>query len=54
MSALTLAVAWVLVLAGYAFYAVNSQPQVWGVAAAAIVLLIGAASFLYAWREPGA
>ena len=54
VSAITLGLAWLLVLAAYAYYAANSRPGVSGIAAAAALLLIAAASFLYAWREPGA
>jgi hypothetical protein len=54
VSALTLGLAWLLVLAAYAYYAARSRPGVSSVAAAAVLLLIAAASFMYAWREPGA
>jgi hypothetical protein len=52
--AITLAAAWIVVLAAYAYYALASKPAAGGLAAAGIVLLIAIASFLYAWREPEA
>ena len=52
-SAITLGVAWSLVLGAYAYHAIQSGAEVAGIAAAAILLLIAATSFLYAWREPG-
>lgn len=54
VSAIALGLAWLLVLAAYAYYAANSRPEVSGVAAAAVLLVIAIASFLYAWREPKA
>ena len=54
VSAITLLVAWLLVLVAYAYHAFQSGAEVAGIAAAAILLLVAATSFLYAWREPGA
>ncbi|HKW92560.1 MAG TPA: hypothetical protein VJX92_11715 [Methylomirabilota bacterium] len=54
VSAITLVLAWLVVLAAYAYYASNGRPEPSGIAAGAVLALIAAASFLYAWREPGA
>jgi hypothetical protein len=54
VSAITLGVAWLLVLAAYIYYASNANAEAPSYGAAAVLLLIAAASFLYAWREPGA
>jgi zinc transporter ZupT len=54
VAAITLGVAWLLVLAAYFYYASNGHAEVPSYGAAAVLLLIAAASFLYAWREPGA
>jgi hypothetical protein len=52
-SAIVLGIAWLAVLAAYVDYGANTRPATSSAIAAAIVLLIAAASFLYAWREPG-
>jgi CHASE2 domain-containing sensor protein len=54
VSATTLVVAWLFVLGAYAYYASQAKPEVAGLAAAGILLLVAATSFLYAWREPKA
>ena len=51
---LTLAVAWLAVLGAFVYAAANVQPEVATIVAAAAVAVIAGASFLYAWREPGA
>ena len=52
--AIVLGLAWLAVLAAYVYYAANAKPEPSGIAAAAVLALIAVASFLYAWREPGA
>jgi hypothetical protein len=49
----TLGVAWIVVVAAFAYSAISISPRVSGLVAAAAALLIAAAGFLYAWREPG-
>jgi hypothetical protein len=53
IGATAIGVTWIVVVAALAYAAISVQPTVSSVVAAAAVLLIAAAGFLYAWREPG-
>jgi ABC-type molybdate transport system substrate-binding protein len=53
VSAITLGGAWLVVLAAYGYYAFNGRLGTSSIAAAAALAVIAAATFLYAWREPG-
>ncbi|HET9782673.1 MAG TPA: hypothetical protein VFR33_12945 [Candidatus Dormibacteraeota bacterium] len=48
----TLGLAWIVVAAAFAYSAISVQPRVSALVAAGAALLIAAAGFLYAWREP--
>jgi hypothetical protein len=48
-----LGVAWLGVLAAFAYSATGVKPTTPAIAAAASALLIAGAGILYAWREPG-
>ena len=49
----TLVVAWLIVLVAFGYAATSVQPDVKSIGAAVFALGIAAASFMYAWREPG-
>ena len=49
-----LGVAWLGVLAAFLVAITTVRPELASVLAAVAVLAIGAAGFMYAWREPGA
>jgi hypothetical protein len=53
VAAATLGVAWLALLAAYAFGASSVSPTTGGLVAALAALLIAGAGILYAWREPG-
>lgn len=53
MAAATLAASWMIVLLGFAFAATSASPPLKTAGAAILLLGIGAAGILYAWREPG-
>jgi len=53
VSAATLALAWLAVLAAFVYASVGARPDTASMVAAAAIAAIGAACFLYAWREPG-
>jgi len=53
VSAATLALAWLAVLAAFVYSSMGPRPDTASVVAAAAVAAIAAACFLYAWREPG-
>jgi len=53
VSAATLALAWLAVLAAFVYASVGARPDTASTVAAAAIATIGAACFLYAWREPG-
>jgi len=53
VSAATLALAWLAVLAAFVYASVGARPDTASTVAAAAIAAIGAACFLYAWREPG-
>ena len=48
-----LGVAWLAVLGAFAFGAISAQPGTESLIAAAALVAIAGAGFLYAWREPG-
>lgn len=52
VTAAGLAVAWMAVLAAYVFGSATAGFEPGGALAAAASLVIAAAGFLYAWREP--
>jgi hypothetical protein len=49
----TIAVAWLVVLAAFAYGATSTTPDLKTAGAAVFALGIAAACILYAWREPG-
>jgi membrane associated rhomboid family serine protease len=53
LAAATVGVAWIVLLAAFVYSAISVPPRVAGLVAAAAALVIAAAGFLYAWREPG-
>lgn len=53
VAAATLAVAWLIVLVAFAYAATSVLPDAKTIGAAVFALGIAAASFMYAWREPG-
>jgi hypothetical protein len=53
LAATVLGVAWLAVLAAFAYASNTVRPSVPAIAAAASAFLIAAAGILYAWREPG-
>jgi hypothetical protein len=54
VAAIGAGVAWLLLLAAFGFAATTVDPDVASVVAAAGLVAIAAAGFMYAWREPGA
>lgn len=52
MAAVALAAVWLALVGAYIFGAANTQFGPGGIAAAVSALIIAAAGFLYAWREP--
>jgi len=48
----TLALAWLTILAAFAYAATIGQPDYKSIGAVVFALGIAAACFLYAWREP--
>ncbi len=52
VAAATLAIAWIALVAGYVFGAAEASFTAGAGVAAAVAVAIGAAGFLYAWREP--
>jgi hypothetical protein len=52
-AAAVVALAWIAVLAAFAYSAVSVTTSTGSLVAAAAALLIAAAAILYAWREPG-
>ena len=54
VSAITLALAWLAVLGAFVYASVRVRPALSSILAAAALLLIALAAFLYAWREPEA
>ena len=54
VAAAGLGVAWLGVLAAFLVAITTVRPELASVLAAVAVLAIGAAGFMYAWREPGA
>ncbi len=48
----TLALAWLTILAAFAYAATIGQPDYKSIGAVIFALGIAAACFLYAWREP--
>jgi hypothetical protein len=53
LAAAELGIAWLALLAAFAFAAVTVQPSLGSVVAALAAAAIAGAGFLYAWREPG-
>jgi hypothetical protein len=53
LAAAVLGIAWLALLAAFAFAAVTVQPSLGSVVAALSAAAIAGAGFLYAWREPG-
>jgi hypothetical protein len=53
IAAATLGLAWIVVLAAFAYAAYSINPTPSSLVAVASALLIAAGGFLYAWREPG-
>jgi hypothetical protein len=53
IAAVALGVAWLGVLAAFAYAATTYKPDTGTLVAAAAALLIAGAGILYAWREPG-
>ena len=54
VAAITLAAAWLFILAAFAYSAATTTPPASTIAAAAVLLGIAGTGFMYAWREPGA
>jgi hypothetical protein len=54
VSSIALTLAWLGVLAGFVYASIHIRPAVSSILAAVALVLIAAASFLYAWREPEA
>lgn len=53
IGAAALGVVWIVLVAALAYAAISIEPTVSSLVAAAAALVIAAAGFLYAWREPG-
>ncbi|HET7419919.1 MAG TPA: hypothetical protein VFL27_06025 [Candidatus Dormibacteraeota bacterium] len=53
LAAAALGLAWLAVVAAFAYAAGTVRPTAPAIVAAASALLIAAAGILYAWREPG-
>ncbi|HEV2414052.1 MAG TPA: hypothetical protein VGX27_04540 [Candidatus Dormibacteraeota bacterium] len=53
IAAVTLGIAWAVLLAAFGYAAISVQPGPGSLVAAAAALLIAGAAILYAWREPG-
>ena len=51
--AAAIGLAWIAVLAAFAYSAVSVTPSTASIVAAAAALVIAGAGILYAWREPG-
>ncbi len=53
VAVIVLGLAWLALLAAFAYSAVTVQPSIASLVAAAGAVGIAGAAFLYAWREPG-
>ncbi|TMC53043.1 MAG: hypothetical protein E6J20_09800 [Chloroflexi bacterium] len=53
VAAWALGLAWLILLAAYAYSALSVAPTTGALVAALAALLIAGAGILYAWREPG-
>ena len=53
VGSLTLAAAWLVVLASFAYEAASDTPPLKTVGAAVLLLGIAITGILYAWRQPG-
>ena len=52
-AAITLGVAWLVVLGAFVYAAVTVTPSTSAIVAGAAAFLIAGAGILYAWRDPG-